>query len=91
MTIKQNTLTINGYVILPPLTQWDAPKKELIYRQQAPNTFAETPELAWRQIIRSKSNLLDLPAKIQRLHDRGWRLASARIIISVEASEDPLT
>ncbi len=88
--MNDKTLTIDGFVILPPLAPWDKRKGDLIYRDQAPGTFGETPEAAWRRFIGHKGNLLDVPTKVQRFHDRGWRLNRARITISLEPSEEPL-
>lgn len=86
----EKTLTIDGFVILPPLSPWDKHKGDLIYRNQAPGTFGETPEAAWRRFIGAKTPLLDVSVKIQRFHDRGWRLSPARFTISMELSEEPL-
>lgn len=88
--MSEQELTIDGFVILPPLSPWDKQKGDLIYRDQAPGTFGETPEAAWRRFIGHKGNLLDVPTKIQRYHDRGWRLSPARITISIDFSEVPL-
>ncbi|MEN5278885.1 hypothetical protein ABE527_18310 [Brucella sp. TWI432] len=88
--MSDQTLTIDGFVILPPLSPWDKHKGDLIYRDQAPGTFGETPELAWRKFIGHKGNMLDVSTKIQRYHDRGWRLSPARITISMQLSDVPL-
>lgn len=88
--MSEQELTIDGFVILPPLNPWDRRNSDLIYRNQAPGTFGETPESAWRRFIGAKTPLLDVSTKIQRLHDRGWRLAPARLTVSMQLSEDPL-
>ncbi len=88
--MSDHTLTIDGFVILSPLAPWDQKKGDLIHKQQAPGTFGETPELAWRKFIGQKGNLLDVSTKIQRYHDRGWRLNPARITIKLVPSDDPL-
>ncbi|MBJ6722459.1 hypothetical protein I2750_19860 [Bacillus sp. PR5] len=88
--MSEQELTIDGYVILPPLNPWDRRNSDLIYRDRAPGTFGETPMEAWRRCVGAKTPLLDVSTKIQRLHDRGWRLTAARITVSMTFSEDPL-
>ncbi|MRN43425.1 MULTISPECIES: hypothetical protein [unclassified Brucella] len=88
--MSEQELTIDGFVILPPLDPWDRQNSDIIYRNQAPGTFGETPEAAWRRFIGARTPLLDVAMKIQRFQDRGWRLCPARFTISMKLSENPL-
>ena len=72
----------HGFVIVPPLSPWDEKNKALIWADMAHGTFGATEREAWQRQVRDPG-LSDgeMAMRIQRWHDRGYRIKSARIEI----------
>lgn len=72
---------IEGYVIIPPVPEWDAKHKDKIIPEMSYGTFAKRPNEAWAKKIGRTLSDIDRPIRIQAFHDRGYRLRKAKMII----------
>ena len=81
-------IVIEGFVIIPPLSPWDEKHKDEIIASMSHASFGKTPAEAWRRYVHPSQyeNDADLSIKIQRWHDRGYRVKTARIIINETTS-----
>lgn len=80
------SIKFSGFVVLQPLNPWDAKHKDLIYADMAMSSFARTPELSWRKFIGYSVARTEAAIRIQRYHDRGYRVAKVDVEI-LEPSE----
>jgi len=68
----------HGFVIVPPLSPWDAKNKALIWGDMAYPSFSPNEAGAWNRFIGpSHAASDDRSAIIQRFFDRGYRIRSA--------------
>jgi len=75
---------IDGWVIVPPISPWDVKHKDKIWTEIGYSTFGQTAGQAWRKHCQTNNVYLDsgeLSIRIQRWHDRGYRLKQARMEI----------
>lgn len=78
-------IRVSGYVILPPLSDWDRKNKQPIWAHAGPPSFGTTPVEAWKRYIHpSQYEHIDFSVLVQRLHDRGYRVKEAVIEINDE-------
>ena len=80
---KLTKTNFTGYIILPPLNPWEEKDKALIYRDMAMGTFARSPELSWRKFIGYDVEQKEVAIKIQRYHDKGYRIT--KVSVEVES------
>lgn len=81
-------IRLNGYVIVPPLNQWDEEHKDQIWSDFAYRTFGVSPTQAWTKFIGPASGILEekyeTSMRIQRWHDKGYRVKKATMEIHDE-------
>jgi len=77
-------IEIEGFVIVPPLSKWDEKHKDEIIGLLAYSSFGKTPTEAWRRHIHPSQyqDDADLSIKIQRWHDMGYRVKTAKLVIN---------
>jgi len=74
--------SIEGYVIIPPVNPWD--DKGLVIPQMSYTSFALTPPSAWDKHMHTRPDDKDWSIKVQRWHDKGYRLKKAKLTIRDE-------
>jgi hypothetical protein len=75
-------IEIEGFVILPPLSEWDEKHAEEVVASMSHYSFGKTPTEAWRRLIHpTQYEHQDFSIIVQRCHDRGYRVKTARLII----------
>ena len=75
-------MKLDGYVIVMPLSPWDEKHKQKIVPYMAYSSFGQTPTEAWaRHMGTNRSNDPDFSIKVQRWHDKGYRLKKATLEI----------
>lgn len=76
-------LELDGFVIIPPISKRDEDHKEEIIVSLSYQSFGRTPTEAWKRYIHPShyDNQGDFSVKVQRCHDRGYRVKPARLII----------
>jgi len=68
--------TIDGYVIIPPVSPWD--KKEIVIPHMAYNSFSITAKHAW---LKHMGTMEWDALKVNRWINAGYRLADATLTI----------
>lgn len=72
----------HGFVIVPPLSPWDEKNKALIWGDMAYPSFSPTEAGAWNRFIgQAHAASDDRETIIQRWHDKGYRMKSAKMEI----------
>lgn len=87
---ETNTYTLEGWVIVPPLSPWDVKHKDKIWPHSSYGTFGQTSAEAWRRHIgRPDDPQLreagEVSRRIQLWHDGGYRAKRARLEIIDES------
>lgn len=78
-------IKVSGYVIVPPINEWDEPHKDSIWGRMSYPSFGRTPVEAWKRIIHpSQYEHTDFGTIVQRWHDRGYRVKEATLEIKNE-------
>lgn len=77
-------MTLEGYMVVPPVSSWDKNKKLDIWLDMGYTNFGKTPAEAWRRFIGpySMEDVEDRSAfgrKVQFWFDRGYRIKKATI------------
>lgn len=81
---ETKTYYLDGWVIVPPLSPWSVKDKDKIWPEMSYSSFSPTKLDAWRKHCQTNGIRLDggeLSIRIQRWHDRGYRLKRARLEI----------
>lgn len=74
-------MKLDGYVIVPPLSPWDEKHRDLIITQMSYQTFGMNAAEAWLRFTGYAHNDINRPIKIQRWHDKGYRVKRAKLEI----------
>lgn len=74
-------MKLDGYVIVPPLNQWDEKHRDLIITHSSYRTFGRTAPEAWIRFTGFQQADIDRPAMIQKWHDKGYRVKRATLEI----------
>ncbi|WP_294930559.1 hypothetical protein [uncultured Paracoccus sp.] len=75
-------ITVEGFVIVPPLSPWDEKHRDEIWGYIPPNTFGRTEAEAWRRNAGAASrDPGEFAILVQRWHDRGYRVKRATMVI----------
>jgi len=78
-------ITVEGFVIVGPISPWDEKHRGAIISDTAPLTFAKTEAMAWRRFLTisptSSEHPGDFSRKVQFFHDRGYRVRKAKVLI----------
>lgn len=76
------SLTLDGFVIVQPLSPWDEKHKAEIVPAMSHASFARTEVEAWSRFLGpDKAARDDRATIIQRWHDKGYRVKPARMEI----------
>ncbi|ARB06173.1 hypothetical protein FDH38_gp119 [Dinoroseobacter phage vB_DshS-R5C] len=76
--------SLDGFVIVPPISPWDEKHRDAIELDNAMRTFGRTSAEAWRIHVRAGLDNLDsgeVSRRIQHWHDRGYRVREATLTI----------
>ena len=81
-----DSIIVDGYVIVPPATQWNQSDESTIWHSCSPQSFGSTPAEAWRRLIHRDHypHKYDFGSVVQRWHDRGYRVKKATLEIFEE-------
>ena len=76
-------ITVEGFVIVPPLSPWDEKHRDEIWGYIPPSTFGRTEADAWRRHIRDRACPTpgEIAMRVQRWQDRGYRVKRATMVI----------
>lgn len=74
-------MKLDGYVVVPPLNPWD--KKEL-WLDFGYKTFAVNPAASWHRFTGLDLSNPETSMRIQRWHDKGYRVKRATMEIHDE-------
>lgn len=74
-------MKLDGFVIVPPLSAWDEKYKDKIWLDMAYHSFGKTESEAWNLYTGYRSDDIDRSIKIQKWHDKGYRVKKARLEI----------
>jgi hypothetical protein len=80
-------ITVNGFVIVGQISPWDEPHRAEILGAMSCHTFGRTAGEAWLLVTGAPGYDGDQPMRIQRLMDRGYRLAEATLTIRAAEGE----
>ena len=72
-------MKMDGYVVVPTVNQWN--NKEAVWLGMGYSSFGKTPIEAWSNFTGYTYDDPDRSIKIQRWHDRGYRLKKATLEI----------
>lgn len=72
----------NGFVIVPPVNQWD--NKDVVIPEISYKTFGKTETEAWLRHCGITGNNLDSSAIIQSWFNKGYRVKHATLTIHCE-------
>jgi len=84
MTPTPKKYTLDGYVIVPPLSKWEVQHADKIIPEMSYNTFDNTTAGAWEKHTNTFRNDHDFSKRVQAWHDRGYRLKKATLTIHDE-------
>lgn len=74
---------LEGYVVVPPLSEWDKENKDEIWLHLGYPSFGRSPIEAWKRHIHpSQYEHIEFSTIVQRWHDRGYRIRKA--ILKIE-------
>ena len=75
-------ITVEGFVIVQPLSPWDEKHRDEIWSYLSPSTFGRTEAEAWRRHVQHPhGDAGEFSQKVQHWHDRGYRVRRARMDI----------
>lgn len=84
MTRKRITITVEGFVIVPPLSPWDEMHRNEIWGHMGPPGFGRTEAEAWRRHMGPRHDPPgEFARKVQHWHDNGYRVKRATMEIEV--------
>ena len=78
--MSKNPIVIEGFVIVQPLSEWDKKFERKIIADLSYSSFGRTEHGAWRRFI-GPHEQHEFNIKVQRFHDKGYRLRKARMEI----------
>lgn len=84
---KLTSYTLEGWVIVPPLSPWDVQHKDKIWPEMSYSSFGKTAAEAWRRHVRtsiddsSLNETGEFSRRVQFWHDRGYRAKTAKLEI----------
>ena len=86
------TYTLEGWVIVPPLSAWDVKHKGEIWPHSSYGSFGKTSAEAWRRHIgRPDDPQLretgEMSRRIQFWHDRGYRAKRSTLVIREDGDD----
>ena len=79
--MAEGKVNIDGFVIVPPLNPWDEKDRDNIIPRMSYNTFSLTATEAWARHVQCQPSDTDFSWKVQRWHDKGYRLRDATLTI----------
>ena len=74
-------ISVNGYVVIQPLSPWDKPHRAEIIGHMSRGSFGLTPVEAWLCWTGATQHDMDQTMRVQRLVERGYYLAEATLTI----------
>jgi hypothetical protein len=75
-------MTLDGFVIVQPLSPWDEEHRDQIIPERAFASFGRTEFEAWSRFLGPDKAWSDArPVLIQRWHDKGYRVHEAKMEI----------
>ena len=74
-------ITIDGFVIVPPVPKSDEKNRDSIYAFFGPSCFGRTEAEAWRRWHYRGSTPADFSQHVQHWFDRGYRVKAAKMEI----------
>lgn len=75
-------MTLDGFVIVQPLSPWDEKHRAQIIPAMAFGSFGRTEVEAWSRFLGpDKATSTDRAIMIQRWHDKGYRVHKAKMEI----------
>lgn len=72
---------ISGYVIVPPLSEWDEPYADTIIPELSMSTFDPTAAGAWAKKAQTSITDPDYSRRVAKWFDNGYRLKEAMLTI----------
>lgn len=78
---KVDPITVEGFVILQPLSPWEERNAVEIWGCLGPSTFGSTAGEAWARLFPRSGDQGEDAARRQRAMDKGYRLARATMTI----------
>lgn len=77
-----NSIGIDGFVIVPPLSPWDEKHRDSIWAHIPPSTFGRTEAEAWRRHHYRGATPQEFSQHVQYWFGRGYRVKRARMEIN---------
>lgn len=75
-------ITVEGFVIVPPISPWNEKHRDEIWGYLSPNTFGRTEAESWRRHVRHPhGDAGEFAQKVQHWLDQGYRVKRARMEI----------
>ena len=74
---------LDGYVIVPPLSPWDEKNAQFIIPEMSYGSLGKTATEAWMKHCNVSVEDINFSTKVQKWHDRGYRLKKAKLTIDM--------
>lgn len=84
---NRKAITVEGYVIVGPISPWDEKYREQIIGDTAFQSFGKTPYETWMRFLggwKPDFDRGDMSRRVQFYFDRGYRLKKAKMEIECE-------
>lgn len=73
--------TVSGYVVIPPLNEWERPHADKIIPEMSMSTFDPTAAVAWAKKAQTPISDPDYSRRVAAWFDNGYRLKEAMLTI----------
>ena len=83
--------TLEGWAVVPRISPWDEKHRDEIYLDHIYSRIGKTQQEAWRIQCQTNGVYLDageLATRIQRWHDKGYRLVRVTVTIGKDHPHD---